>query len=292
MNVLSTFDGIGVARLALERAGIPITKYYASEVDKHAIQVCKTNWPDVKQLGDIRSLRGESIGTIDLYVGGSPCQGFSLSGKGLNFKDRRSRLFFEYFRLLTELKKVNPRIKFLLENVPMKPAIRDMISAMLEVEPIIISSNLVSAQNRKRLYWTNIPLVGTLKDRGLTLIDIIEPEPVALKYYLTENEVLIRTNQCSAMYLPNGTYRGRCDVVRPLFKRSVCLTTKLIRTARSATVIEDILGMRTLTPIEWERLQTLPDNYTAGIPEWARVHAIGNAWTTDVIKYLFAGLKL
>jgi DNA-cytosine methyltransferase len=184
MNVLSLFDGMSCGQIALDELGIPVDKYFAAEIDKHAIKVAKANYPDMVHLGDVREVwvsndlntkeKGIShegkIYEIDLLIGGSPCQGFSFAGQQLNFDDPRSMLFFEYVRLL---KALNPRY-FLLENVKMKKESQDIISEYLGVEPIEINSNLVSAQNRKRLYWTNIPVDGLPEDKGIVLADILE----------------------------------------------------------------------------------------------------------------------
>ena len=176
MNVLSLFDGMSCGRIALEKAGIKIDKYYACEIDKFAVNVSKANYPDIFQLGDVKDLTWNDLTLhshlrpkIDLLIGGSPCQGFSFAGKHLNFDDPRSKLFFEFVRLMDETK---PKW-FLLENVRMKQESQDIISRYLGVQPVMINSNLVSAQNRKRLYWTNIPFTMP-EDRGIMLKDIIE----------------------------------------------------------------------------------------------------------------------
>src|SRR5690606_7831262 len=156
-------------RIALERAGIPVTNYYAAEIDKWAIKIAKKNYPDTIHLGDVRDVHDFLLPEIDLLIGGSPCQGFSFIGKMLNFEDPRSKLFFEFVRLKEELK---PKW-FLLENVKMKKESQDIISRYLGVEPIEINSALVSAQNRKRLYWTNIPFGDLPEDKGLMLKDIL-----------------------------------------------------------------------------------------------------------------------
>jgi len=148
MNVLSLFDGMSCGQIALERAGITVDNYYASEIDKHCITVTQTNYPETIQLGDVSKIDGKDLPNIDLLIGGSPCQGFSFIGKGLNFDDPRSKLFFEYVRLLKEC---NPTY-FMLENVRMKKELQDIISKYLGVDPVVINSNLVSAQNRHRLY--------------------------------------------------------------------------------------------------------------------------------------------
>lgn len=140
MNVLSLFDGISCGRYSLERAGIPITSYYASEVDKYAIQVAKKNYPNTIHVGDVRNINITGKIKFDLLIGGSPCQGFSVAGKGLNFEDPRSKLFFEYVRILKALQKVNPSLLFMLENVRMKKEWQDIISEQLGVEPMKINS--------------------------------------------------------------------------------------------------------------------------------------------------------
>ena len=162
-KVLSLFDGMSCGQIALQRAGIEVTKYYACEIDKYARQVTQENYPNTIQLGDVLNVKGNDLPKIDLLIGGSPCQGFSFAGKQLNFQDPRSKLFFEFVRLLRELKPTN----FLLENVKMKREYQDIISEALGVQPILINSNLVSAQNRQRLYWTNIEGVGQPEDRNI-----------------------------------------------------------------------------------------------------------------------------
>jgi DNA (cytosine-5)-methyltransferase 3A len=184
MNVLSCFDGASCGQLALQKLGIPVSNYYASEIDKYAIQVTQANFPNTIQLGDITIVDTSQLPKIDLMMGGSPCQGFSFAGKQLNFDDPRSKLFFEFVRLLKECK---PKY-FLLENVKMKKEYQDVISEHLGVEPIMINSSLVSAQNRMRLYWTNIPNVKQPKDKGIKLIDIFEPV-VDEKYFLSNAKI-------------------------------------------------------------------------------------------------------
>lgn len=170
MNVLSLFDGISCGRIALERAKIKVTNYFASEIDKYAIKISKANYPDIIHIGDVRQVDWFGLPKIDLLIGGSPCQGFSFAGKQLNFDDPRSKLFFDYVRILKELQ---PKY-FLLENVVMKKEYQDIISEHLGVQPIKINSALVSAQNRNRLYWTNITDIKLPKDKGILLKDVIE----------------------------------------------------------------------------------------------------------------------
>ena len=169
MNILSLFDGMSGAQLALRKAGVKVDNYYASEIDKYAVKVTKHNFPNTHHLGSVVDVKGSDLPQIDLLIGGSPCQGFSFAGKQLNFDDPRSKLFFEYVRLLKELK---PKY-FLLENVKMKQESMDVITKELGVDPIFINSSLVSAQNRQRLYWTNIPF-DMPTDQGVMLKDILE----------------------------------------------------------------------------------------------------------------------
>ena len=184
MNILSLFDGMSCGRLALDRLGIKVDKYYASEIDKYAIQVSSANYPDIIQIGDVCDVKGEDYPDIDLVLAGSPCQGFSFAGNQLAFDDPRSALFFEFVRILKEVK---PKY-FLLENVKMKKEFLDVISEHVGVEPILINSALVSAQNRLRYYWTNIPGVEQPEDRGIVLRDILETEPDE-KYDISEAKV-------------------------------------------------------------------------------------------------------
>lgn len=198
MNTLSLFDGISCGMVALERAGIKVDKYYSSEVDKHAIAISEKNYKKIVRLGDVTKWKDWDIdwSSIDLLIGGSPCQGFSFAGKQLNFKDERSKLFFEYVEILEHIKEQNPKVLFLLENVRMKKEYRDVITRFLKVEPILINSSLVSAQDRKRLYWTNIKGVEQPQDKGLLLKDIVH-EYTDFKYMLpdSQNEWLKKNGQ-------------------------------------------------------------------------------------------------
>lgn len=178
IKVLSLFDGISCGQIALERAGVEVDSYFASEIDKYAIEVTTNNYPNTIQLGDVSFLdenKLKELPKIDLLIGGSPCQGFSIAGKKLNFDDPRSRLFFEYVRVLKWIKENNnPNVKFLLENVKMKKEWLDIITSNLDVSPILINSNLLSAQNRERYYWTNIKYLNHPEDKGILLRDILD----------------------------------------------------------------------------------------------------------------------
>ena len=172
INVLSLFDGMSCGQIALDRLGIEVDKYYASEIDKYAMTIAKKNYPNILHIGDVTQVDGTKLDKIDLMIGGSPCQGFSFAGKQLNFKDPRSALYFEFVRLLKETK---PKY-FLLENVRMKKEFQAIITKDLGVEPIMINSSLLSAQNRVRLYWTNIPNITQPKDLGILLKDVLQYE--------------------------------------------------------------------------------------------------------------------
>lgn len=258
MNVLSLFDGMSCARIALDRANIPVTNYYASEIDKYAIKVSQANYPDIIQLGDVQDISFKE-GDIDLLIGGSPCQGFSFAGKQLNFEDPRSKLFFEYVRILKESK---PKY-FLLENVIMKQESQDIITEMLGVEPVMINSSLVSAQNRQRLYWTNIPEITKPEDKDLVLRDIIEDGFVDRD----------KSHCLDANYFKGGNLKSYFEKHR-----------------RQLVFSDDGFTWRKLTPIECERLQTVPDNYTAHVSNTQRYKMLGNGFTVDVIAHILKGV--
>jgi len=273
MNVLSLFDGMSCGQIALEKAGIKVDNYFASEIDKHAIKVTQANYPNTKHIGDVTQVKGADLPKIDLLIGGSPCQGFSFAGKRLNFEDQRSKLFFEFVRILEECK---PKY-FLLENVKMKKEFQDIISKYLGVLPIEINSNLVSAQNRKRLYWTNIKIASMPDDKGCVVSDIVE-KIVSDKYNLS---VLAQAKieKYSKGYKTTG--------------KAPTLTTELAHSTGSnitPKLIKEIGKNRRATPVECERLQTVPDNYTSMVSDTQRYKMLGNGWTVDVIAHIFKGL--
>jgi DNA (cytosine-5)-methyltransferase 3A len=205
MNVLSLFDGMSCGRIALERLGIKVDNYYASEIDKYAMKVSAANYPDIIQVGDITKLDLSTLPKIDLIMGGSPCQGFSVAGKGLAFDDPRSALFFEFVRCVSELK---PKY-FLLENVRMKKEYLDVISEYMGVEPIMINSALVSAQNRVRFYWTNIPGVEQPEQRGIVLRDILETQTNEKPVKDTErNQRHYRNDDAKSLCMTATMYKG------------------------------------------------------------------------------------
>lgn len=314
INVLSLFDGISCGQVALERAGIPVRNYYASEIDLNCIRITQKNYPKTIHLGDVRSVdllkftqRPSNEYVIDLLIGGSPCQDLSIAGTRQGLDGSRSCLFWEYVRAL---KIVKPKY-FLFENVAsMKKEDREIITNALGVEPIIINSALVSAQTRKRFYWTNIPNVKQPEDKQIYLKDILESgvAPQNKSYCLTETYhkasfsdfVKKHTRTMIAMPIRLGHLEGRSNAqanrVYSIEGKSVCLNANGGGGGAKTGLYKIELPdgeyiIRKLTPIECERLQTLPDNYTEGIPNSSRYKAIGNGWTVEVIAHILKGIK-
>lgn len=360
ITVLSLFDGMSCGRIALERAGIKVKAYYASEIDKPAIKVSKHNWPDIIHIGDVTKVfyfegwlyteNGDFyVGKIDLLIGGSPCQGFSFAGKQLNFEDPRSKLFFEFVRLRQETECEY----FFLENVRMKKEYQDIISGYLSVQPIFINSDLVSAQTRKRLYWSNIFYNGLPEDKNILLKDILLKE-IDIKFLLSEAALnrafskkyslpkfdslktgcLNTKNNSGQLSIDSGTafiacedksltltttYRYNANITDYVVKRNKQLI-KIGNTHPSGRgmngIIYDSEGQaptlttnkgegqkircsgdsfnwtyRRLTPVECERLQNVPDNYSNSVSDSQRYKMLGNGWTVDVITHLFEPLK-
>jgi site-specific DNA-cytosine methylase len=286
MNVLSLFDGISSGQIALQRAGIKVDNYYASEIDKNAIKVTQHNWPNTVQLGSVTDVKAENLPKIDILLAGSPCQGFSFAGKQLNFEDPRSKLFFEFVRLLKEC---GPKY-FLLENVKMKKEYENFISEILGVVPIKINSALVSAQNRERLYWTNIPGVCQPKDKGLFLRDVIEEE------ILTKEETReldfktidfrgFKSENSKKRIIKNfrgGNQKGNCLTASNTNNPAGCGCSNVIR--------KNSLVWRKISRNECEKLQTIPIGYTNIIQDSPAKHALGNGWTVDVIAHIFKNI--
>ena len=406
MNVLSLFDGMSCGQIALRKLGIPVKNYFASEIDKFAIKVAKANFPDMIHLGDVQNVKtsGQHLldefdcgHKIDLLIGGSPCQGFSFAGKQLNFDDPRSQLFFEYIRLLKALK---PKY-FMLENVKMSKQSQQIITDYLGVEPVEINSNLVSAQNRRRLYWTNIPVDGLPENKGTVLSDILEdgytdreksycldasyykgggasnvrlyfeksrrqivfgsgmnvigtatdikgresirrvygvdgkaPTLLATTGGNTQPKVAVKGARIVNRRLDeNGTRKDYDRTIEPVARLELrkddkggCLTTvqkdsvlafpKILQRARGFNkgglkaldgktptistsawehnnhlTLDEGTTWRKLTPVECERLQTVPDGYTNHVSNTQRYKMLGNGWTVDVVKHLFKGLQ-
>ena len=310
LKVLSLFDGISCGMIALERAGIPVERYVAYEIDKYAIQISEKNYPQIEHCGDVTKADFTQYKDFDLLIGGSPCQGFSFAGKQLNFNDERSKLFFEYVRALEEVK---PKY-FLLENTPMKKEYENIISDCLGVKPISINSSLVSAQNRKRLYWTNIQNVQQPKDKQILLEDIVledalvdreKSHAIIASVGRTTHREYFKKNQGQIVFLAimlSNIYGGfKEKKPRVHLKKSVTIragqggghiSSLVIEEKAKDFALEDFKKyIRKVTPLECERLQTLPDNYTAGISNTQRYKCIGNGWTVDVIAHIFNSLK-
>jgi|LakMenEpi03Aug12_release.lakeMendotaPanAssembly.Ray.scaffolds.fasta_scaffold229076_2 DNA (cytosine-5)-methyltransferase 3A len=429
---VSLFDGMSCLQLALNKIGKIPTKYFASEVDKYAMQVTMANFPNTMQIGDVRNVKGSDIGFVHLLAGGSPCQSFSFAGKrkGMSTKDNieiltldhylelknqnfefegQSYLFWEYMRILEELRVVNPNIKFLLENVVIGEKWQKILTRAIGINPIQINSALVCAQNRNRLYWTNIAaepdgLFGDLvckipqpKDKGILLKDILETD-VADKYFLsgkmldylnsrkanynngkinykTENDIascinassgaidildniIIDTNRKARCFTAGGNSGGlhsqmdliQCVAMRgrnhenpksrvaglpteqqleprndgktncltsvqkdnlvmlndnqkkkfdhnPNTDKAGCLTLAQGRAGSSDEYMDSVSkiakiqgSIRRLAPIECERLQTVPDNYTNHVSDTQRYKMLGNGWTIDVIAHILSYL--
>lgn len=308
MNVLSLFDGIGGGRVALDRIGIKIDHYYASEVDSNAIKICQKNWNDVVEIGDVRLIDGNQYkGQLDLLCGGSPCQNFSFAGtmkgavttsnieittleqylelknKGFEFEGQ-SYLFWEYVRILKETK---PKY-FLLENVKMAKKWKNIITCALGVEPIEIDSELVSAQSRKRLYWTNIPNITQPHDKNVYIEDILQTD--------IEHKYLPRTRNDYTNYDKNKVDKTKHKYTVTQIGNSKNFGNAIRNNGKAFTlrrcnpngIIDENWNIRKFTPIECERLQTLPDNYTEGLTDRQRYEVIGNGWTIDVISHIFS----
>jgi len=271
MNVLSLFDGMSCANLALNRIGIKPNKYYASEIDKYAIKVTQANFPDTIQLGDINDWKKWDIdwSSIELVTGGFPCQAWSIAGKQLGDKDERGVLFWTMLDIMKKVLDSNPKAKFLIENVKMKKEFEDYITkhtegALGKVNKHLINSSLVSAQRRKRFYWTNIENITPPKNKNILLEDIIE-------YGIVDRE--------KSYCLDANYFKG------------TNLNQYLMKKRRQIVFDEKLENIRKLTPIECERLQTVPDNYTNHVSNTQRYKMLGNGWTVDIIAHILKNIK-
>ena len=288
MNVLSLFDGISCGRIALERAGIEVDNYFASEIDKYAIQVSKHNYPDIIHLGDINDWETWKLPKIDLIIGGSPCQGFSFAGKGLNFDDPRSKLFFKFVDIVNHYK---PKY-FMLENVKMKKESENVITKMLGVEPIEINSALVSAQNRVRKYWTNIQNLNQPEDKKIFVDSILESgNHIAARRGRYIVDVKRMDNKQLKKNLTKQYIEFRKD------SKSNCLTTVskdnvVVNEILNNRVLDSEIEWRYLTRLEYERLQTVPEGYTNSVSESQAKKMLGNGWTVDVIVHILKNMEV
>ena len=287
MKVLSLFDGISCGQLALKKAGVPVSEYYASEIDTHAIAITQKNFPNTVQIGNVLDVK--DFGKVDLLIGGSPCQGLSIAGKKLNFEDPRSKLFFEYVRILKETK---PKY-FLLENVRMKDEIADLIDEELGVKRIFIDSRDFTGHIRKRYYWTNIP-IDEWPRKTIRIKDVIDhdvPFDRDLEFFLNRTKyeptmshdgiitINPRDNNGKQTWQRGRVYdvEGNCP--------TVCASLF------DLNITKDHKTFRKLTVEECEKLQGVPVGYTDGVPKVERGKVLGNGWTVDVIAHIFKNLN-
>lgn len=288
INVLSLFDGISCGQIALNKIGIEIENYFASEIDKHAINVTQHNYPKTKQLGSVLNVKSNELPKIDLLIGGSPCQGFSIAGKKLNFDDDRSKLFFEFVRLKNEL---NPKY-FLLENVRMTDDIADAIDELLGVKRIYIDSRNFTGMIRKRYYWTNIP-IGEIPAKNVAIEDLLDDET----FDRDLNFFLDRTK-----YEPTTSYDGiitinpRDNNGKQTWQRGRVYDIKgscptICASLFDLNITKDHKTWRKLTINECERLQGVPKDYTSIVSKNERGKQLGNGWNVDTIAFIFSFLR-
>jgi DNA-cytosine methyltransferase len=322
MNVLSLFDGMSCGQIALNRAGINYDNYYASEIDRYAIKVTQHNYPNTIQLGDVCSLDASNLPKIDLLFAGSPCQSFSVAGDGSGF-DGKSGLFFEFIRILRQLKELNHGLKFLFENVKMKKQWQDAISKEIGSTPTLINSKWFSAQHRERMYWTNINFDRAFMGAGEKLENILLPKKEVLeKLWLSQKERNYMDKEVSGgrthwdFMHHSDTENEKSACVVANFHKGVPYNVLIDRRNNRCHAYEcdfqdNNYGMcdscveldnhqyenfphstiRKFDPVECERLQTVPDNYTAHVSNSQRYKMIGNGWTVDVIAHILKNLK-
>jgi site-specific DNA-cytosine methylase len=288
INVLSLFDGISCGQIALERAGIEVENYFASEIDKHAIKVTQHNYPNTIQLGSVVDIKASDLPKIDLLIGGSPCQGFSIAGKKLNFEDDRSKLFFEFVRLKNEL---NPKY-FLLENVRMTDDIADAIDELLGVKRIYIDSRNFTGMIRKRYYWTHIP-IGEIPTKNISIEELLDNEPFDrdLDFFLDRTK-----------YEPTTSYDGiitinpRDNNGKQTWQRGRVYDVKgscptICASLFDLNITKDHKTWRKLSINECERLQGVPKDYTSIVTKNERGKQLGNGWNVDTIAFIFSFLR-
>ena len=278
MNVLSLFDGMSCGQIALNKLGIEYDNYFASEIKKHAIKVTQDNYPKTIQIGNVEFVTKEMLVNhkIDLLIGGAPCQDLTIinnNRKGLN--GNKSRLFYEYLRVLRELK---PKY-FLLENVAsMKNSDKKIITDLLGVEPILINSDLVSAQHRRRYYWTNIPNIKQPKDKNILLKDVINYNDDR-EEKMSEKKIAFIEKKLPTMYI-----RLDGDKSLPITARGYGSWNTQFITMPNGEV-------RDLTINEYKALQTIPFDYKMDMIKSKATDLIGDGWTVDVIAHIFKNME-
>lgn len=285
MVVLSLFDGISCGMVALERAGIKVDKYYASEIDPYAIKISKKNYPGIVHLGDVTKWREWDIdwSSIDLLMGGSPCQSLSIvQSKTRQHLNGKSKLFFEFVDILNHIRESNPGVKFLFENVAsMDDASRNSIERLLGVKLVYQNSDAFSAQDRPRVYGTNFEFSRVRTPSKLVIKDIMQANVQEKYYYTCEFDYLGDKQVCAILHINGHDILKR--VHSPNYK---CHTLTTCSGGNTQKKVLDSGRCRKLTPLEYERLQTLPDNYTDCVSDTRRYSAIGNGWTVDVIAHI------
>lgn len=298
MKVLSLFDGISCGMVALERAGIPVERYVAYEIDANAIKISKKNYPQIEQCGDVTTADFAQYQGFDLLIGGSPCTNWSCA-KNHTAKVKKElfinegegwELFKQYARALEEAK---PKYFLYENNYRISQNIVEAITSFLGVQPIMIDSALVSAQRRKRLYWTNIPNIQQPEDKGILLKDIFIPDDSLVR----TDERILNTAVMKKKYVQYAVNEkhSTSQAFRLYYLDGKSPTIARCRTESKCNILIDEADLSTfkiISPVEAERLQTLPDNYTEGVPKTRRFEAIGNGWTVDVIVHIFKGLKV
>ena len=283
MKVLSLFDGISCGMVALERAGISVERYVAYEIDKYAIQISKKNYPQIEPCGDVTTADFTKSKGFDLQIGGSPCQDLCSMGSHKGLAGEKSGLFFEFARALKE---VNPKYFLLENNASMTKENEEIITKIMGVEPIMINSADFTAQNRKRLYWTNIP-VAEWQVQNVLLMDVAQSVEEKQEFLITEKV----NKYLSEEYKGRKIQRTVSASIRQLNEKSRCLSTRSCDVgSNSGLCLLQNGEYYVATPIECERLQTLPDNYTLGISNPQRYKCIGNGWTVDVIAHILKGV--
>jgi hypothetical protein len=286
MNVLSLFDGMSCGQIALERVGVPIDNYYASEIKKHAIQVTQENYPNTIQLGDVHHIDISKLPKIDLLIGGSPCQDFSRgNSKRLGLKGDKSSLFYQWIRIYEELLEINPDLLFLLENVVMPKEDETLFNDYFGMNPLRVNSELVSAQLRDRLYWTNIG--GFEYDLfGHKTSKIIQPKDKNIRL----QDILISgyTDREKSRALLESDSRPLATQEKMWHRYNSTGFTTVVFESRD---LDWEKGLRYLNQIELERCQTVKEGYTKSLTRNQAACLLGDGWTVDVIAHIFSHIN-